>query len=278
MANQESTPKRRLAVWAWVASALVVIAGIIVIIIGLHGPRVGPSLPAPVGNTSVGTSSFSAPTRSELLPFLHSSAFSATSASETFRVEPALAQSLGRTTTSELVAHSLQAPYVQARRTRSVRVDHATTAFVRSAPVHLSIPSLKISVSVTQLGLNSDGTVQVPTNFHVPGWYKDGYAPGQMGSAAILGHVDSTSGPGVFYKIVDMKVGQLVQVTLADHVSLKFKVIGLRQYSKGNFPDKLIYGPSTFSALDLVTCGGVFDPTTHHYLSNIVVFTALVTK
>jgi hypothetical protein len=263
VASQESTPKRRLAVWAWVASALVVIAGIIVIIIGLHGPRVGPSLPAPVGNTSVGTSSFSAPTRSELLPFLHSSAFSATSASETFRVEPALAQSLGRTTTSELVAHSLQAPYVQARRTRSVRVDHATTAFVRSAPVHLSIPSLKISVSVTQLGLNSDGTVQVP---------------GQMGSAAILGHVDSTSGPGVFYKIVDMKVGQLVQVTLADHVSLKFKVIGLRQYSKGNFPDKLIYGPSTFSALDLVTCGGVFDPTTHHYLSNIVVFTALVTK
>jgi sortase (surface protein transpeptidase) len=155
------------------------------------------------------------------------------------------------------------------------RSSHATTTIARSAPVHLSIPSLGISVPVTQLGLNSNGSVVVPTSFHIPGWYKDGYAPGQKGSAAILGHVDSTSGPGVFYRIVNMKVGQIVQVTLADHVRLKFKVIGLRQYTKANFPERLVYGPSTFSALDLVTCGGVFDATTHHYLSNIVVFTAL---
>jgi len=99
------------------------------------------------------------------------------------------------------------------------------------------------------LGLNSDGTVQVPTNFHV----QAGTRMATRLAKWVRPQFWDTSTPlaaGVFYKIVDMKVGQLVQVTLADHVSLKFKVIGLRQYSKGNFPDKLIYGPSTFSALD----------------------------
>jgi sortase (surface protein transpeptidase) len=153
-----------------------------------------------------------------------------------------------------------------------------TTTIARSVPTHLSVPSLGISVRLTELGLTNSGAVQVPSSFSTPGWYDEGYAPGQIGSAVILGHVDSTSGPGVFYRLVDMKVGQRVQVTLADQETLTFKVIGLRQYPKNLFPLTLIYGPKSYSALNLVTCGGVFDPTTHHYLSNIVVFTTLVSS
>lgn len=88
--------------------------------------------------------------------------------------------------------------------------------------------------------------------------------------------MDSTSGPGVFYRLIDLKVGQRVMVTLTDHKTLLFAVIGLREYSNGDFPERLVYGPKTYSALNLVTCGGIFDPTAHHYLSNIVVFTSLV--
>jgi hypothetical protein len=140
------------------------------------------------------------------------------------------------------------------------------------------VPSLGISAPLTQLGLTASGAVQAPPSFSVPGWYDEGYAPGQLGSAVILGHVDSTSGPGVFYHLLDMKVGQRVNVTLADHQTLTFAVIGLRQYTKNGFPNQLVYGPKTYSALNLVTCGGVFDPTTHHYLSNIVVYTTLLKR
>ena len=129
---------------------------------------------------------------------------------------------------------------------------------------------------LTTLGLNPDGSVTVPTDFSLPGWYKYGPSPGQRGSAVILGHVDSYRGPAVFYHLALLRVGNLVLVTMANHRILRFAVIGLRMYEKSHFPERLVYGPRPYSALQLVTCGGVFDHSTGHYLSNIVVFTALI--
>jgi len=144
--------------------------------------------------------------------------------------------------------------------------------------VHISIPSLGVSASVTKLGLNRDGSVQVPNNYSVPGWYKFGPAPGQKGSAVILGHVDSLKGAAVFYHLKDLKLGSRVNVTLANHTIVRFAVIGLREYTKGKFPNRVVYGSRPYSALQLVTCGGVFDRATGHYESNIVAYTALVSK
>jgi sortase (surface protein transpeptidase) len=146
----------------------------------------------------------------------------------------------------------------------------------RSRPVHLSIPIIGVSVPLSALTLNKNGSVNVPTNFSVPGWYNGDRSPGQKGSAVILGHVDNTHGPAVFFYLDKLKLGNRVDVTLADGRKLVFAVIGVRMYKKSNFPDKLVYGSRTYPALQLVTCGGIFDPSTGHYLSNIVVFTALI--
>jgi hypothetical protein len=145
----------------------------------------------------------------------------------------------------------------------------------RSLPVHLTIPNLGVSVPLTSLGLNRDGTVSVPTDFAVPGWYRYGPTPGQRGSAVILGHVDSYKGPAVFFYLSHLRPGDPVVVSLADHAVVRFKVIGIREYSKSNFPDKIVYGMRPYSALQLVTCGGVFDRATGHYESNIVVYTTM---
>ena len=147
---------------------------------------------------------------------------------------------------------------------------------LRSRPVHLSIPSLGVSVSVGVLGLNKDRTVETPTSFTQPGWYKYGPTPGQLGSAVILGHVDSYRGPAVFFRIGKLLPGDQVIVREADNQTFKFKVIGVRMYLKSQFPDYLVYGPRPYAALQLVSCGGVFDHQTGSYLSNIVVYTALV--
>jgi hypothetical protein len=37
-----------------------------------------------------------------------------------------------------------------------------------------------------------------------------------------------------------------------------------------------VYGPTPNAQLRLITCGGAFDPTTGHYLSNVVAFATLV--
>ncbi len=146
----------------------------------------------------------------------------------------------------------------------------------RSVPVHLAIPRIGVSVHLSVLGLNRKGTVDIPTNFAVPGWYKGDRSPGQKGSAVILGHVDSSSGPAVFYKLDKLGLGNRIDITLRNGKKLVFAVIGIRMFQKTNFPDRLVYGARDYPALQLVTCGGIFDPSTGHYLSNIVVFTALI--
>jgi sortase (surface protein transpeptidase) len=147
---------------------------------------------------------------------------------------------------------------------------------LRSAPVNLRVPAIALDVSLSTLGLNLNGTVQVPTDIQQPGWYRLGPSPGQDGSAVILGHVDSYQGPATFFKLRTLLAGEPVYVTLADGVSAQFKVTSVVQYLKTGFPDQLVYGGHGSSSLQLVTCGGTFDAHTGHYLSNVVVYTSLV--
>jgi len=146
-----------------------------------------------------------------------------------------------------------------------------------SRPVALAIPSLGVDTSVGELGLQADGQVQVPATTRIVGWYRYGVTPGQIGSAVILGHVDSYLGPGVFFELKTLKAGESLDLTLADGARTRFVVTEVVQYLKTAFPDRLVYGAhGTSRSLQLVTCGGVFDRATGHYLSNVVVFSRLV--
>lgn len=145
-----------------------------------------------------------------------------------------------------------------------------------SRPVTLVIPSLGIDTSVGELGLQANGQVQVPATTRVVGWYRYGVTPGQIGSAVILGHVDSYLGPGVFFRLKTLKAGDSLDLTLADGAHTRFVVTEVVQYLKTAFPDRLVYGMhGADRSLQLVTCGGAFDSATGHYLSNVVVYSRL---
>jgi sortase (surface protein transpeptidase) len=148
-----------------------------------------------------------------------------------------------------------------------------TTA--RSVPLTLSIPAIGVSVPVGTLGLDPDGTVQVPSGTQQPGWFDLGPTPGQLGSAVLLGHVDSYLGPGVFFELRTLAAGDQVDVGLSDGVTAQFTVNAVAQYSKQQFPSQRVYGSDGSSELQLVTCGGVFDHQTGSYLSNVVVYSSL---
>jgi sortase (surface protein transpeptidase) len=158
---------------------------------------------------------------------------------------------------------------------KAVSAQPAALTTARSTPTVLRIPAISLTVSLSSLGLNADRTVQVPTDVQQPGWYRLGPSPGEVGSAVILGHVDSSKGPGVFFNLRSLVAGDVVDVTLADGFTGQFKVTALATYPKASFPDKAVYTSEGHSALQLVTCGGTFDAATGHYLSNTVVFTSL---
>ncbi len=80
----------------------------------------------------------------------------------------------------------------------------------------------------------------------------------------------------MFFDLRSLTFGDIVDVTLADGVTAQFEVTSAAMYPKANFPDQLVYASHGYSALQLVTCGGDFDPRTGHYLSNTVVYTSLV--
>lgn len=151
----------------------------------------------------------------------------------------------------------------------------------RSTPVSVDIPAIGVTSRLLHLGLNTDGTVQVPslvTSADEAAWYKYSATPGQIGASVIEGHVDSYQGPAVFYRLGALRPGDTIDVALADGVTAIFRVTGVREYPKSNFPTKTIYGATNYASLRLITCGGVFDYATGHYLSSTVVFASLTTS
>jgi hypothetical protein len=158
-------------------------------------------------------------------------------------------------------------------------VTHHGLSISRSEPVSVSIPEINVHSKLLHLGLNPDGTIAVPAipaSAGLAAWYKYSVTPGQIGPAVIEGHVDSYEGPAVFFRLGALRPGNTVDVTLADGVTAIFRVTGVREYLKTDFPDKTIYGPTDYAALRLITCGGTFDYATRHYLSSTVVFASLV--
>jgi hypothetical protein len=148
----------------------------------------------------------------------------------------------------------------------------------RSLPLSVAIPAIGVDAALLHLGDNADGSMQVPslvTSANDAAWYKYSATPGQLGTSVIEGHVDSYAGPAVFYRLGALRPGDLIEVGLADGTTAIFRVTGVREYLKSNYPAKAIYGTTNYAALRLITCGGAFDFATGHYLSSTVVFASL---
>lgn len=145
-----------------------------------------------------------------------------------------------------------------------------------SSPVALTIPSIEVNANkIVDLGVAEDGSIEVPEDASAPGWFTPGPAPGQLGPAVIAGHVDSESGPAVFYRLGDLGQGDRVKVTRRDGSVATFAVDRVESYKKNAFPTRAVYGTTNRAELRLITCGGRYDSETG-YLSNTVAFAHLV--
>lgn len=139
-------------------------------------------------------------------------------------------------------------------------------------PVRIQAPSIGLDAVVGELGLAADGSVQVPADPAATGWFDQGPAPGQRGPAVVLGHVDSRTGPAVFARLRELKVGDPVVVTRRDGSLVRFTVDGTLTFAKSDFPTAATYGPVPGPALRLITCGGAYVRDRGGYQSNVVVF------
>jgi sortase (surface protein transpeptidase) len=142
-------------------------------------------------------------------------------------------------------------------------------------PVWIDVPAIGVSAPVIPLGLNSDRTLQVPQDFGDTGWFTDGPEPGERGAAVIVGHMDSRSGPAVFYRLRALRAGDLIRIRLKDGSKVRYVVDSGLAAPKSRFPTKLVYAPTRRPTLRLVTCDGTFDTSTGHYVDNYIVFATI---
>lgn len=137
-------------------------------------------------------------------------------------------------------------------------------------PLRVRIPAIGVVAPLVRLGLNPDRTLEVPT-YEEAGWYTGASRPGDPGPAVIAAHVDSTTGPAVFYRLREMKPGDVIHVDYRDG-SVTFSVRESQSFSKSSFPTARVYGATEGPELRLITCDGTFDRKARSYRSNLVVW------
>jgi sortase (surface protein transpeptidase) len=121
------------------------------------------------------------------------------------------------------------------------------------------------------IGVDATGALVPPQRADVTGWFTAGPVPGTIGPALLAGHVDSRTGPGVFFRLAELRRGDVVTVDRADGGTVSFVVGSVERVSKAAFPTELVYSPKPVAMLRLVTCGGSFDRSAQSYRDNIIV-------
>ena len=145
------------------------------------------------------------------------------------------------------------------------------------APKRLRIPRIGVDTRLELLGHRPDRTLEVPRDWQLAGWYRRGPRPGEPGSAVILGHVDSPTGPAVFTRLARLRAGTRLYVDRADGSVVTFRVTRVERYLRERFPVAEVYLPTLDAELRLITCGGRYIRSRGGYQSNVVVFAAAST-
>ena len=127
-----------------------------------------------------------------------------------------------------------------------------------------------------ELGLQRDGSMEVPAGAYPVGWYDGSPTPGQVGPSVLAGHVDWEGERGAFYGLRELLVGDDVVIERADGTVATFRVDRVEEHAKDDFPTEEVYGNLDHSGLRLVTCGGGFDDDSGDYLANVIVFGSLL--
>ncbi len=150
---------------------------------------------------------------------------------------------------------------------------HVPAANANVVPTRVRIVSIGVDAPMIDLHKNADNTLEVPQDIRVSGWYTGRSVPGELGPSVVVGHVDSAAqGAGVFYRLRELEVGDLVTIERSDGSTAECRVTDSELVLKDEFPTEKVYGSVEGSKLRLITCGGTFDGSARSYLGNVIVY------
>ena len=137
-------------------------------------------------------------------------------------------------------------------------------------PVAVRVAGIGLEASVISVGVDSNNQFAVPTADTV-GWYQYSAAPGNPGASVLAAHVDYGGVPGAFFNLRKVLPGDTLEVELEDGTIILYEVTDNTLYEKIDLPAGELFRKDGDSVLQLITCGGTFNPEEHSYDANIVV-------
>jgi sortase (surface protein transpeptidase) len=141
-------------------------------------------------------------------------------------------------------------------------------------PVRLEIPAIGVDAAVETVGRLPNDEIDVPK---LPGnvaWFDESARPGQSGKPAIIsGHLDSRSGPAVFWDLRKLLPGDELVVTYANGARHVFAVDDKERYFADQLPVQKLLGRNPRRMLNLITCDGAWDRGHASYVQRLAVYT-----
>ena len=145
-----------------------------------------------------------------------------------------------------------------------------------SYPKTMSIPAIRVTAHIQDVGITAKGAIGSPSNFSDVGWYEYGTLPGKKGNALIDGHVDNGLAlAGVFKHLDSLVVGDHIYVTDYGGKRFDFVVSKVAVYDMNDVPMQEILQASGTPMLSLMTCGGQWIGAEKTYDKRIVVTSVL---
>jgi hypothetical protein len=142
-----------------------------------------------------------------------------------------------------------------------------------SKPAWLEIPAIGVHTGqIIALGLNHEGTLEVPADAESTGWFTQSPTPGEIGPSVLAAHVDYDRQPGPFQRLHELAPGAEVIVHRGDGTVAVFTLYRVAAYPKSAFPTDAVYGNTAGPELRLITCGGEFNRSTRQYVDNVVAY------
>ncbi|BDH70189.1 MULTISPECIES: class F sortase [Streptomyces] len=157
------------------------------------------------------------------------------------------------------------------------RVEPAGPDAPAAGPARLRIPRVGVHTEVETVGLDKDGSIGMPEDADHTGWYSGSASPGSGGNAVMVGHVDSATGPAVFYGLDAVSAGDTIVVERRGAGPVRYTVTAKAVHPADAFPSAEVYRPTLTPRLTLLTCAD-WDSESRTYRSNLVVTAVLDRK
>jgi sortase (surface protein transpeptidase) len=142
-------------------------------------------------------------------------------------------------------------------------------------PVRLEIPAIGVDAAVENVGRLPNEQIDVPK---LPGnvaWFHESALPGQTGkTSVVVGHLDSRTGPAVFWDLRKLVPGDELTVTYNNGARYVFTVEDKERYATDNLPRDKLLGKTPRRMLNLITCDGAWDRGVASYSQRLAVYTS----